>query len=542
MPLHPLSLVIPSCAPVGLGLPLSIRTTALPELTETQQDVSIQLVGRGGKAPRTWGLDGTSDPLPDTLSLDANTGVISGNVDAAMAASYDLVFELTDSDDPAVVVTKALTLVVNAAPSITTASLDGGTENTAYSDTLAATGGTGTLVWTVDAGTTDELPDGLSLSSAGVISGTPSEGSVGSYMVTFRVTDANGVFDTLELELAIANDVEPLVITTGGNLGSHDWGRVVSGLSIATTGGTGSVTFAVTSGTLPAGLSLNTSTGAITGVPSTWTDTTSASVFTVTATDSADPADTDAVEFTLTVQKPSFFANLLCGVRADDYDSGTGVLTCFNNASYDFEQSDPTFRPASGSDSDGPYMDFGGDDFLTGNAALEAALSVGIDNMSVFSIVSDTVDAQGYVWSTWATTNGNGLSILTTGDATGSVNCLERRNTTTTSGPLIAAAAPAFVAFGATSTRNTSNGLVLYAGSSSSAIAGSTPDEAFGAPRAGRVRLGQVASAGGYFNGHLRAHFVFTAALTAGQVQDLFEYLENNEFWGAATKTLWTTP
>src|SRR5436309_2124359 len=54
--------------------------------------------------------------------------------------------------------------------SITTSGLPGATVGTAYSTTLAASGGSGTKSWAVTAGS---LPAGLSLSSTGVVSGTP---------------------------------------------------------------------------------------------------------------------------------------------------------------------------------------------------------------------------------------------------------------------------------------------------------------------------------------------------------------------------------
>jgi hypothetical protein len=57
----------------------------------------------------------------------------------------------------------------------------------AYSQTLAATGGNGTLVWSLDSGS---LPAGLSLSSGGVISGTPT--GTGTSNFTVRVADSDG--------------------------------------------------------------------------------------------------------------------------------------------------------------------------------------------------------------------------------------------------------------------------------------------------------------------------------------------------------------
>jgi hypothetical protein len=71
--------------------------------------------------------------------------------------------------------------------SITTSSLPTGVTNTAYSATLAASGGSGGYAWAVIVGS---LPPGLSLNAAsGAISGSPS--TPGSYGFTVRVTSGN---------------------------------------------------------------------------------------------------------------------------------------------------------------------------------------------------------------------------------------------------------------------------------------------------------------------------------------------------------------
>ena len=107
------------------------------------------------------------------------------------------------------------------APAITTASLPGGTVGAAYSQTLAATGDT-PITWTVDSGS---LPGGLTLSAAGVISGTPT--AAGTFSVT--VTANNGVAPnatkTLSIVVAAAKP-DPGIFGTNpkwDGKGSHWW-------------------------------------------------------------------------------------------------------------------------------------------------------------------------------------------------------------------------------------------------------------------------------------------------------------------------------
>jgi hypothetical protein len=86
-------------------------------------------------------------------------------------------------------------------PSIATTTLSGGTAGTAYAQTLSATGGTAPYAWALQSGT---LPGGLSLSTAGALSGTPNAG--GSFNFTVRVTDATDAAATKSFTLAIATE------------------------------------------------------------------------------------------------------------------------------------------------------------------------------------------------------------------------------------------------------------------------------------------------------------------------------------------------
>jgi hypothetical protein len=82
---------------------------------------------------------------------------------------------------------------------VVTQALPNGTVGAAYSQTLAATGGMTPYTWTIASGT---LPAGLSISSNGVISGTPTTAS-GPTQVTFQVADSASATATKSLSIAI---------------------------------------------------------------------------------------------------------------------------------------------------------------------------------------------------------------------------------------------------------------------------------------------------------------------------------------------------
>ena len=89
--------------------------------------------------------------------------------------------------------------------SITTTSVPDGTARTPYSQALASSGGFGARTWTVSAGS---LPAGLTLSSGGVISGTPTSGGTSAF--TVRAVDAVGNVATQPLQLSVTAAPDPV--------------------------------------------------------------------------------------------------------------------------------------------------------------------------------------------------------------------------------------------------------------------------------------------------------------------------------------------
>ncbi|MGH9827005.1 MAG: putative Ig domain-containing protein, partial [Blastocatellia bacterium] len=155
---------------------------------------SNTLAASGGTTPYTWSI--TSGSLPTGLTLGASSGTISGTPTGTGISN----FTVQVSDANSLSSSKALSLTVNPpAPTITTSSLPNGTQNTAYSNTLAASGGTTPYTWSITSGS---LPTGLTLgASSGTISGTPTGTGISNF--TVQVSDANSLTATKGLSITI---------------------------------------------------------------------------------------------------------------------------------------------------------------------------------------------------------------------------------------------------------------------------------------------------------------------------------------------------
>jgi hypothetical protein len=255
--------------------PVAIVTATLPNGT-VQSSYSSTLQATGGTTPYTWSV--TVGALPTGLTLNAATGQISGVPTTSGTSAFTVT--VTDSATPTPQAkSKQFSILVNPVLSVSTASLPSGTVGTAYSQQLQSSGGTAPITWSVTLG---PLPAGLTLNSGtGVISGTPT--TAGTSNFTVQAADTSTPQQTATKALSIIVNVAPLAITT--TMLSNGTVGVAYNASLQSSGGTPPVTWVVTVGTLPTGLTLNSSTGAITGTPTT----AATSNFTVQATDSGTP-------------------------------------------------------------------------------------------------------------------------------------------------------------------------------------------------------------------------------------------------------------
>ena len=188
---------------------------------------------------------------------------------------------------------------------------------TAYSATLAASGGTTPYSWSLTSGT---LPAGLTLNAAtGAITGTPTATANG-ISLTFKVTDSGSPAQSQSATLTMTIAPTTLSIATT-TLPSGQVGTAYSA-TLAASGGTTPYSWSLTSGTLPAGLTLNAATGAITGTP---TATANGISLTFKVTDSSSPAQSQSATLTLTIVAPS---GTIAAVQRDIFTSLTCAPVC----------------------------------------------------------------------------------------------------------------------------------------------------------------------------------------------------------------------
>lgn len=253
---------------VTVGCPtITINPVSLPAMT-VGSVFSQTFTQTGGTGTFTWSFTGT---LPPGLSLNTTTGALTGTPTTAGTYTFTIVGTNTAQNCSG---SRTYTVTVSC-PTITVSpnTLPNAPIGQAYSQTVTQTGGTGTITWSVSSGT---LPTGVTLNStSGVISGTPTV--AGSYTFTITATDAFGCTGIHNYTIVVAC---PTISLNPGTLPPGNVGFAYN-QTITVTGSTNSFTFAVSSGTLPPGVTLNTTSGVLSGTASTAGTYT----FTITATD-----------------------------------------------------------------------------------------------------------------------------------------------------------------------------------------------------------------------------------------------------------------
>ncbi|WP_210184550.1 putative Ig domain-containing protein, partial [Rhizobium sp. YK2] len=265
---HPFTVNI-AIAPAGLTPPIAGSVSATVSHGSTSNAITLNLSG------------GAASSVAVGTQASHGTATASGtSITYTPTASYSGPDSFTYTATNAAGTSSPATVTITVSPPTITlgpATLTSGAVGTTYNQTVSAAGGTSSYTYAVTSGA---LPNGLSLTTTGAISGTPT--AAGSFTFTITATDSStgtGPFTgSISYTLGIS---APTISVNPASLSAGTVGTAYS-QTITASGGTSSYSFSVTSGALPAGLTLSSS-GTLSGTPTAG----GTFNFTVTARDSS---------------------------------------------------------------------------------------------------------------------------------------------------------------------------------------------------------------------------------------------------------------
>ncbi|MCC5069121.1 putative Ig domain-containing protein [Xanthomonas campestris] len=261
------------------------------------QTVSVNYASADGTATAGSDYVARSGTLTFAPGTTAQGVAITVNGDTALEPNETFSVGLSGASNASIARATGAGTILNDDVVVTVgpASLPAATAGSAYSQNLSASGGTAPYSFAVTAGA---LPAGLTLSAAGVLSGTPT--ATGSFNFTATATDSGGspTSGNRAYTLTVAGAT---VTLPAASLPAGTAGQAYSGALNPATGGIPPYTYAVTAGALPAGITLNGSSGALTGTPGS----VGSFAFSVTATDSTSGTPSQGTRgYTLNIAAP----------------------------------------------------------------------------------------------------------------------------------------------------------------------------------------------------------------------------------------------
>jgi len=239
------------CQPITVIVPTNTTGTAGVPFSE-------QFGQTGAIGPATFTL--ASGPLPPGLTLSPQ-GLLSGTTNQTGCVTITVMV----TDGNCCTGTSQYKLCINCQtvtviPPVVTTGMTG----TPFCEAFTATGILGTATFS----SSGALPAGIILASDGMLCGTPTQ--TGCFPITVTATDTNGCNGSVQYTVCIigGGGPPPCPPIVGSPAILPPAVNAVAYLqTITPSGGTAPYTFAVIGGALPAGLSLNPATGAISGIP-----------------------------------------------------------------------------------------------------------------------------------------------------------------------------------------------------------------------------------------------------------------------------------
>jgi hypothetical protein len=232
---------------------------------------SVTITGTGlsgASAVHFGGVSATMFTVHSDSSVTATSPAGSGTVNVTVTTTGG-----TSATGAADQFTYIPTLTLTATASSTTQ------VGQSYSQTNVAGGGTTSYTYSLSAGT---LPAGTTLNtSTGTVSGTPTAAGAFNYII--EVTDSGSPQQTATQ--TTSDTITPATLTLTSTASSTTQVGQAYSQTNADAGGTSPYTYSLSAGTLPAGTTLNTSTGTVSGTPTT----AGAFNYTIEVTDSGSP-------------------------------------------------------------------------------------------------------------------------------------------------------------------------------------------------------------------------------------------------------------
>lgn len=232
---------------------LLITTGSLPEGTLSKA-YNAQVLVTGGTPPYKWSTSGT---LPLGLQFDTARGLFYGT--PLQLFSDSLRVRVSDADSNSDEAEYLLVILPEDQLRIVTESLADASVGNPLAIALAAAGGVPPYDWSVSG----ELPPGVSISSAGAISGKPT-GEFKSYPLSVTVTDAQGTQASKDLVLKVVS--RALRIVSAQQLDPAQQGKSAE-IPLDAEGGTTPYRWELIAGEVPPGLTF--ADGVFSGTPET---------------------------------------------------------------------------------------------------------------------------------------------------------------------------------------------------------------------------------------------------------------------------------